>query len=113
MKPEAHLQRAEELRASLAKMHATGSDVGLAVEAVHGAIHQYAAGKILREGGGHHDKHQGIEADLRKLGHAQLADRFRELETLRAGRWYGGKGNGHTVQRALEILEAFRAWAES
>lgn len=29
---------------------------------------------------------------------------FGRLETIRHGRWYGGKGNGKTVSEVLKIL---------
>lgn len=33
---------------------------------------------------------------------------FRELDILRQGRWYGGKHNGETAKRAINIIKTIK-----
>ena len=111
MKADGHLTRAVELVASLDALGEGSRHVAAAVELAHGAVHHFCAHRLLRDHDLHHDKHQGIEAALRANGHYDVADEFRELEILRAGRWYGGKGNGSTIKRVRHIVEVFQQWA--
>ena len=111
MKADGHRTRAAELVSSLDALGAASQHVAAAVELAHGAVHHFCAYRLLHDHDLHHDKHQSIEAALRAHGHAELADNFRELEILRAGRWYGGKGNGGTIKRVRRIVEVFQQWA--
>ncbi len=49
---------------------------------------------------------------LREEGAPETANAFDLLGTLRQGRFYGGKGDGPTVTKALEIIETIRGWAD-
>lgn len=108
MDAEKHLQRAREIDATLAKVHPDEADVAAVVELAYGAAHQYAAAYLLRQHDDHHDKHQGVARALEQRGRLEAAEAFQRLTVLRAGRWYGGKGNGKVIRECLELLDVFR-----
>jgi hypothetical protein len=37
---------------------------------------------------------------------------FGMLDTFRAGRWYGSKGNGNVVGKCLDFIEEVKRWAK-
>ena len=49
---------------------------------------------------------------LSSMGDDAIADLFRELDVIRHGRWYGGKDNGATIARVLEIVDMIMQWNE-
>lgn len=111
MEAPRHRQRAREIDATLARLDPGESDVAAVVELAHGAAHQYAAAYLLAQHGEHHDKHQGVPRALERWGRHREAEAFQRLTALRAGRWYGGKGNGEVIRECLELLAALRALA--
>jgi len=34
------------------------------------------------------------------------------LDTIRHGRWYGGKGNGDTIKEVIKILDKIEGWKD-
>lgn len=48
---------------------------------------------------------------LRDRGETAMAEHLVELEDMRAGRWYGRKGNGSAAQRQDELLDAIAQWS--
>jgi hypothetical protein len=48
---------------------------------------------------------------LREAGEDRIAEYFETLDTFRAGRWYGGKGNGNVVKKCREIIDDIKKWA--
>lgn len=96
-----HLAKANELYTSLQRLQPTDADVAATVELAHGCAHQYAAAHLLARFGEHHDKHHRVAAALRRHGLGEVAEAFQRLQTLRAGRWYGGQGDGEVVRECL------------
>lgn len=84
-----HLAKANELHSSLQRLRPTDG------------AHQYAAAHLLARFGEHHDKHHRVAAALRRHGLGEVAEAFQRLQTLRAGRWYGGQGDGEVVRECL------------
>ena len=54
--------------------------------------------------GKHLDTHKGLSAFLVGIGLRNVSELFRELDSMRIGRWYGGKENGKSARRALAIV---------
>lgn len=106
-----HLAKAEELSASLRRLQPTGADVAATVELAHGCAHQYAAAYLFERHGEDHDKHQRVASALGKHGLGEAAQAFQRIQTLRAGRWYGGQGNGEVVKECLKLVEPLRRLA--
>lgn len=39
-----------------------------------------------------------------------MATAFERLDQLRAGRWYGGKGDGEVVEECLKLIAQIEQW---
>ena len=61
--------------------------------------------------GVHRDTHVGLPHLLRQHAEDQIALAFERLDQLRAGRWYGGKGNGEVVKECLKLVTQVEQWA--
>ena len=46
-------------------------------------------------------------------GESDIANTFEMIDTLRHGRWYGGKGNGETIAEALDLFEVIIQWSQT
>lgn len=44
-------------------------------------------------------------------GEAEIVMAFERPDQLRAGRWYGGKGNGELVKECLKLVQQTEVWA--
>jgi hypothetical protein len=105
-----HRQAAEQLRSSRSALDPV-ADIRLYTEATHGmAIHLVAAG-FWRRHGVDVEQHQGMVRRLRDSGYTDAAESFAHLERIRTGRWYGGQGNGDTVQQLDELLAKIEEWS--
>ena len=62
--------------------------------------------------GRHIDTHVGLPRELRKLNESRIAEVFETLDTFRAGRWYGSKGNGEVVGKCMEFINEVKEWAK-
>jgi hypothetical protein len=62
--------------------------------------------------GRHIDTHAGVSHLLRELNEKDIADAFDMIGSLRQGRFYGGKGDGPTVRKTLEIIDKIQRWAD-
>ena len=112
MNPDGHVQKAEDLWHSIEKLITEPEeDVVAIVELAFGMCHHLIAYGAERNFGRHIDAHAGVSRLLRENGAQEIANAFEQLGTLRQGRFYGGKGNGPTVKKALEIIELIRGWA--
>lgn len=81
------------------------------VELSYGMIIHLLAYGLDKKCGEHRDVHQGLPAFLRKHGQQEIATLFEKMDTLRHGRWYGGKGNGDVVKEAIKIADRIERWA--
>jgi len=134
MNAEGHLKRGEEIRKSIEVLKDDENHVSSIVELVYGCALHYIAYGCEKRFGVHQDLHNQLIRFLRddigkiaagatslhnqlirflrERGEDEIALLFSELDTLRHGRWYGGKGDGETVVKVLEILDAIRRWKD-
>jgi len=62
--------------------------------------------------GKHLDTHVGLPRELRKLGENEIAIIFETLDTFRAGRWYGSRGDGEVIKECLEFIKKIEEWVK-
>ncbi len=107
MKKEEHLNKAVEIERSIVKLD-IGTDWSLIIEGVYNVIIQYIAYYCESKYRDHRDTHKGVMSYLKSIGENMLAEKFLGLDTLRTGRWYGGKTNGESAVEALSILDEIK-----
>lgn len=112
MKAEGHLKRADEIRSSINSLKKDDKNTSAIVELVYGCSLHYIAFVSEKKFGNHTDIHTGIIRFLRERDEDKIADLFSKLETIRHGRWYGGKGNGETIIKVMEILYTIEGWKD-
>jgi hypothetical protein len=111
MNADGHRGKANELWRSIQKLASDPEENVVAiVELAFGMCHHLIASASERKYGRHIDAHVGVSALLRENGESKIAAEFDLLGTLRQGRFYGGKGDGPTVKRVLEIIDGIRRW---
>ena len=112
MNADGRLAKSEELWHSINKLVSDPEeDVVAIMELAFGMCHHLIACGAERRFGRHIDTHAGVSRLLRENGAEGIANAFEQLGTLRQGRFYGGKGDGPTVRRVLEIIMLIRGWA--
>ncbi|MBI5681264.1 MAG: hypothetical protein HZC47_10250 [Methanobacterium sp.] len=111
MKAESHIKRAENIKKSIDLLISEEGDVGSIVELVYGCSMHYLSYGCEKRFGTHKDIHTGLQKFLRERNEEDMAIAFGELDTIRMGRWYGGKGNGETISKVLEVLNDITRWA--
>jgi len=113
MKPEDHLHRARQLRRSLNRLlpDPEGEHVAAVTELCYGLSHHLLAYGMERKHGLHKDTHIGLPRLLRQHAEDQMAMVFERLDQLRAGRWYGGRGDGEVVKECLRLIAQIEQWA--
>ena len=114
MNIDGHKKKVSELENSLNKLlpDPKGKHVVAIVEISYGILlHTIAIGMETNHGK-HIDTHVGLPRELRKEGEENIAEIFGMLDTFRAGRWYGSKGNGNVVGKCLEYIEEVKKWAK-
>jgi hypothetical protein len=110
---DGHRKKADELMHAIRKLAAEPEeDVVATVELAFGLCHHLVACGMERRLGRHIDTHAGVSRVLREEGATDIANAFELLGTLRQGRFYGGKGDGPTVQKTLEIIETVQRWVD-
>jgi hypothetical protein len=112
MKAESHLARGNEIRSSINSLEKNKENVSAIVELVYGCAFHYIAFASEKKFGTHLDIHNGLMRFLRERDEDKTADLFSDLETIRHGRWYGGKGNGDTIKKVLKILRIIEGWKD-
>jgi len=111
MNGESHIKRAEEIRKSIDLLKLDKDHTSAIVELVYGCSIHYIAYGCEMKFNTHKDMHAGLQRFLRERDEEEIAVAFGRLETIRHGRWYGGKGNGETVSEVLKILNQITGWA--
>ena len=113
MRKEDHLKSAREMEASARALDKQDPDAHVRVitEAIFGAAHHYIAYGLENKTREHLDKHAGVPALLRKHGFGEEALCFEKLDSIRAGRFYGRKGDAGEVRAAFDLLEKIKGWA--
>ena len=61
---------------------------------------------------GYSKRKNGLLRELRRANEREVAEIFETIDTFRAGRWYGSKGNGDVVKKCIESIESVRRWAQ-
>lgn len=112
MNAKSHLKRANEIRYSISSLEKDEENTSAIVELVYGCSLHYIAYASEKKFGTHFDIHTGLIKFLRNNNEDEIADLFSNLETIRHGRWYGGKGNGNTIKKVLEILDNIEVWKD-
>jgi hypothetical protein len=111
MNAESHLIKANEIQKSINLLKSNEGHTSAIVELVYGcSMHFISYGSEMRFGT-HKNIHTGLQRFLRERDEEDTAIAFGRLETIRHGRWYGGKGNGKTVSEVLKILNQISRWA--
>ena len=111
MKAEGHLKKAMELKESLSVLKDDQAHLVAVVELCYGMGQHLIAYGIQSKYGVHKDTHVGLPHLLRENDVDSIAILFEKLDTLRHGRWYGGKGNGEVLDEALLIVKQIEEWA--
>jgi len=112
VKPDRHLEKAESIQKSLKNLlpDEEGRNVEAIVELCYGIVqHLIAYGMELKHNK-HLDSHVGLAKFLITNQEEEISEKFTNLDILRQGRWYGGKGNGEIVRECLRIVEEIERW---
>jgi hypothetical protein len=111
---DGHKKKADEIENSLNELlpDPNGQHVVAIVELTYGLLQHMIAVGMEAKYGRHVDSHVGLPRELRKVGAVNIAELFVRLDSFRAGRWYGSKGNGNIVRKCLEFIENVKKWAE-
>ena len=112
MKAESHLKRATEIRNGINSLKKIDENTSAIVELTYGCSFHFIAFATETRYGNHQDIHSGLIRFLRENDEDEIANQFARLETIRHGRWYGGKGNGETIEKVLEILNTIEVWKD-
>lgn len=112
MKREGHLKKATEVYESIKQLAGDEKHVAAIAELAYGCALHYIAYGADKKFGSHIDIHAGVPRFLRERNSDRIAAVFERLETIRHGRWYGGKGDGDTIKEILSILDEIKKWCE-
>lgn len=109
---EGHIETGTQLEESARELASLAPErhVKAIVELVFGAAHHYISAGLEIKYGEHSDKHSSDSGLLRKHGELKIAEAFESIDRLRAGRFYGRKGNGEAIKQAFEFLAEIRKW---
>jgi hypothetical protein len=112
MNAEGHRKKANEIKGSLEKLFPDkeGKHVVAVVELTYGILQHLISYGMEKKYGRHLNTHVGLCKELRTLGEDAIAEIFESIDTLRHGRWYGGKGNGNIVKKCLELIKEVEKW---
>ena len=110
MNGEKHLEKAKRIEEGQSDLEPERQWEAI-VEMVYGAAFNYIANICERELGEHMDTYKGLAKFLDDEGLAEIAIWFRILDQERAGKWYGGQGDGDTVEKVREVLEKIKVRA--
>ena len=113
MNIDGHRKKVKELENSLNELlpDPEGRHVVAIVELTYGILlHMIAIGMETKHER-HLDTHVGLPRELRRVGETNIAELFGMLDSFRAGRWYGSKGNGKIVNKCLKIIKQVKKWA--
>jgi hypothetical protein len=113
MNAERHLAKAKEIEGSLEQLlpDPDGRNVVAIVELTYGILQHLIAIGCERNLKEHKNSHVGLAAFLRSHKQEPIADVFEKIDQYRAGRWYGGKGNGKIVAECLNALNEVKKWS--
>ena len=111
MKAEGHLQKAEEIYSSILILADDDAHAVAITELAFCCAFHYLVYGCERKFQRHIDTHASLSHLLRAEGEGDIANAFGQLDTLRHGRFYGGKGNGKTIGEVLDLLEVIKQWS--
>lgn len=111
MKAQDHLAKAEEIKAGIDHLLKDEIEhVSSIVELAFGMAQHLIAYGMETKHGEHKDVHHGIPSLLRFKDEDEVAISFERLDTLRHGRWYGGKGDGEVIEETMKIIDRIDRW---
>jgi len=112
MKAEKHLDRALKIEESLKKLlpDEEGGNVAAVVELTYGIVQHLLAYGCEQKFHEHLNTHVGLTKFLVTERASEMAELFRRLDEFRAGRWYGGQGNGDIVKECLKTIKEVKKW---
>lgn len=108
MKPADHEAKGKSLRQTLRKLD-DREDSPVVIETCFAAAVQFLAVLSQRRLRRHHDTHKGLAKFLDEAELPEAARLFRDLDSLRTSRYYGGRGDGKAAKFAREVLDAILA----
>ncbi len=113
MKPDRHREKAESIQRSLENLlpDEEGKNIEAIVELCYGIVQHLIAYGMEQKHNKHIDSHVGLAKFLATNGEEEISEKFVNLDILRQGRWYGGKGNGDIVKECLRIVKEIEKWA--
>lgn len=116
MKAEDHRQAAEDIEAVLPDLTASaaGSRANrVLIESYYGAAFHWIALKCQTQYGKHKENHTKLVSYLRDLGEPAVAERWRVLEEIRNGGWYGHQNLNADLAQAQALWQEIRQWAHT
>lgn len=113
MNIKGHRRKAQEIENSLQELlpDPNGEHVVAIVELTYGLLQHLIAAGMETKYGRHVDSHVGLPRELRKVNEIDIAEIFMKIDSFRAGRWYGSKGNGNIVRQCLDFIKKVKNWA--
>lgn len=83
------------------------------IELYWGAAFEWIAYGCQRLHSKHKEKHEGLARFLRDMAETNVADWWTTLESLRQGGFYGHHTDASYVQKAYDLWQEIRTWAQS
>ena len=83
------------------------------IELYWGAAFEWIVYGCQRLHGKHKEKHEGLARFLRDVAETKIADTWTVLEGLRQGGFYGHHTDVSYVQKAHDLWQEIRTWAQS
>ena len=111
-----HRQAAEDIEAILPDL--SGSAAGpranrALIEMYYGAAFHWIAFKCQLQYGRHKENHFKLVSYLRDLGEPAISERWRLVEEIRNGGWYGHQHTPGHLAQAQALWQEIRTWALS
>lgn len=113
MNSRGHKRKAKEIELTLDVLlpDVDGNHVVAILELSYGMIQHIISFEMEVRYQEHIDTHVGLPKQLRRFKEIEIAEIFENLDSLRAGRWYGSKGNGDVVKKCIQYIEKVKKWS--
>lgn len=116
MKEADHRQAAEDIEAVQPDLSASAAGPRanrVLIETYFGAAFHWIAYGCERKHGKRKENHTKLVTYLRELGAPETAERWRVLEEIRNGGWYGHRNAAADLAQAQALWQEIRRWALS
>jgi hypothetical protein len=111
-----HRQAAEDIEAVLPDLAASPAGPRanrMTIEAYFGAAFHWIAYGCQTKHGKHKENHTKLVSYLRDIGEPEIGERWRVLEEIRNGGWYGHHHEAADAAQAEALWQGVRQWALS